>query len=122
MIGFTECSRQHLLSGSKTLRPPFSQHFDNSVAANEDYIVEILIDNALLTKSQVDAVRSEGKTGKALIEALGVNCIGCEDAYRRYLLDFNPSSGHSQNNYLYKVCPYAPDSNPVYIITVSYYT
>lgn len=59
---------------------------------------------------------------QALIEALGVNCLGCQDAYRRYLLDFNPSSGHSQNNYLYKVCPYAPDSNPVYIITASYYT
>jgi len=62
------------------------------------------------------------QTERTLIEALGVNCIGCEDAYRRYLLDFNPSSGHSQNNYLYKVCPYAPDSNPVYIITASYYT
>ena len=54
---------------------------------------------------------------KALIEALGVNCIGCQDAYPRYLIDLDPDDP-SENNYLNKVCM---ELDNVYLLTVSYY-
>jgi len=41
---------------------------------------------------------------KALIEALGVNCIGCEDANLRYIGSFDTTVCRNQNNYLYRVC------------------
>jgi hypothetical protein len=42
----------------------------------------------------------EPRSEKALIFDLGVNCLGCEDAYHYYLISF--TSG--QNNYMHKVC------------------
>jgi type II secretion system protein E len=40
------------------------------VAANDDYIIEILIENALLTKAQVMDARSALKPGKTLLQSL----------------------------------------------------
>lgn len=40
------------------------------MAANEDYILEILIENGLVSRDQVDAVRGKGKTGKAATDLL----------------------------------------------------
>jgi len=44
------------------------------------------------------------QTEKALIEALGVNCIGSEDANLRYIGSFDTTVCRNQNNYLYRVC------------------
>jgi type II secretion system protein E len=40
------------------------------VAANEDYILEILIENGIVTKSQADEARREVKAGKTVIQVL----------------------------------------------------
>ncbi|NLI98317.1 hypothetical protein GX441_06620 [bacterium] len=41
---------------------------------------------------------------KSLIFALGVNCIGGQDAYIRYIGSFDTTICRNQNNYLYRVC------------------
>ena len=41
---------------------------------------------------------------KALIDSLGVNCIGSEDANLRYIGSFDTTVCRNQNNYLYRVC------------------
>lgn len=64
-----------------------------------------------------------------LIQALGINVIGCEDAYPAYLMDLKPTSPNdpdpdnrpSENNYLHQVCVQAPANKPVYIIPDDYY-
>ena len=58
---------------------------------------------------------------KALIEALGVNCIGCEDAWHNYLIDF--AEVRTGNTYIEEVLTELTDSagNPtVYLITATY--
>jgi type II secretion system protein E len=40
------------------------------VAANEDYIIEILIENGIVTKSQMDEARSNAKAGKGVVDVL----------------------------------------------------
>jgi hypothetical protein len=40
----------------------------------------------------------------SLIFSLGVNCIGCADAYPSYIGSFDTTVCRNQNNYLYKVC------------------
>ncbi len=40
------------------------------MAANDDYILEILIENALVTKGQVNEARAESKPGKTVIQVL----------------------------------------------------
>jgi type IV pilus assembly protein PilB len=40
------------------------------VAANEDYILEILIENGIVTKSQVDDARSKVKPGKSIVDVM----------------------------------------------------
>jgi len=53
------------------------------VAANDDYILEILIENSLITKSQVDDARKEAKPGKTVMQALiDQNLITQEDVSR----------------------------------------
>jgi type II secretory ATPase GspE/PulE/Tfp pilus assembly ATPase PilB-like protein len=53
------------------------------VAANDDYILEILIENSLITKSQVDDARKEAKPGKTVMQVLiDQNLITQEDVSR----------------------------------------
>ena len=53
------------------------------MAANDDYILEILIENSLITKSQVDDARKEAKPGKTVMQALiDQNLITQEDVSR----------------------------------------
>jgi type II secretory ATPase GspE/PulE/Tfp pilus assembly ATPase PilB-like protein len=53
------------------------------VAANDDYILEILIENSLLTKAQVDDARKEAKPGKTVMQVLiDQNLITQEDVSR----------------------------------------
>jgi len=53
------------------------------VAANDDYILEILIENSLLTKAQVDDARNEVKPDKGVIQVLiDRNLITQEDVSR----------------------------------------
>ncbi|MEQ1851802.1 MAG: ATPase, T2SS/T4P/T4SS family, partial [Chthoniobacteraceae bacterium] len=40
------------------------------MAANEDYILEILIENGIVTKSQVDDARSKVKPGKSIVDVM----------------------------------------------------
>ena len=40
------------------------------MAANDDYILEILIENALVTKAQVNEARDEVKPGKTVLQVL----------------------------------------------------
>ena len=59
-----------------------------------------------------------------LIEALGINCIGCEDAHPRTLINLKADlSGSDTTDYLHMVCkPLAVNGTPtVYIITANYY-
>jgi hypothetical protein len=63
---------------------------------------------------------------RGLINTLEVNCIGCEDAWQKALIDF-AGNGSREHTYLEKVCiPLAAqrDSNnnydTVYLITASY--
>ncbi len=54
-----------------------------TVAANDDYILEILIENALVTTSQVEEVRQGLKPGKTVIQAMiDRNLITQEDVAR----------------------------------------
>jgi hypothetical protein len=49
--------------------------------------------------------RSNGiHSEQALIDTLGVNCIGGQDANARYIGSFDTTVCRNQNNYLYKVC------------------
>ena len=53
------------------------------MAANDDYILEILIENSLLTKAQVDDARKEAKPGKTVMQVLiDQNLITQEDVSR----------------------------------------
>ena len=53
------------------------------MAANDDYILEILIENSLITKSQVDDARKEAKPGKTVMQVLiDRNLITQEDVSR----------------------------------------
>ena len=53
------------------------------MAANDDYILEILIENSLITKSQVDDARKEAKPGKTVMQVLiDQNLITQEDVSR----------------------------------------
>jgi type II secretion system protein E len=53
------------------------------VAANDDYILEILIENALVTKSQVEEARAAAKPGKTIIQIMiDRNLITQEDVAR----------------------------------------
>ena len=56
----------------------------------------------------------------SLIYDLGVNCIGCEDVYRHYLVSFDPET-EDEDTYLHKVClPSLKDddtTNNVYLIS-----
>jgi len=57
-----------------------------------------------------------------LISALGVNCLGSEDAEPGYLIDLKPENP-SENNYLHQVCmPAAANGKPVYIIVSGLFT
>lgn len=63
------------------------------------------------------------KNEQDLIDTLGINCIGSEDAHPKYLIDWG--DGNNENNYLHQICmpsnnSYAQD-HPIYIITASYY-
>ena len=60
---------------------------------------------------------------KALIEALGVNCIGCQDSHSRYIGSLDTSECWNRNNYLYRVCipSFADDgdsTNPEHIYII----
>jgi hypothetical protein len=62
---------------------------------------------------------------KALIFDLGVNCIGSQDAYPPYLMDWSDTTGSKTNNYLYKVCEpsFADDgdsANPEHIYIIEF--
>ena len=53
------------------------------MAANDDYILEILIENALVTKSQVEEAQAVGKPGKTVLQVMmDRNLITQEDISR----------------------------------------
>lgn len=82
----------------------------------------------LLVQWGWDSTQNFTNNEKALIEALGVNCIGCQDAYHRYLIAWGDTNTpiSSRNNYLCKICrPTIVDADPtnnIYLITASYRT
>ena len=68
-------------------RPRTARNFPKNqprlVAANDDYILEILIENSLVTKDQVEDARSEMKAGKGVLQVLmDHNLITQEDVSR----------------------------------------
>ena len=60
-----------------------SENQPQFVAANDDYILEILIENALVTKSQVQDARDDSSSGKSVLQVLmGRGLITQEDVSR----------------------------------------
>jgi len=65
-----------------------------------------------------DSTQNADYNEKALIFSLGVNCIGCSDAYHHYLMSF----GDGTNNYLHKVCKSSFDTDDtIFLIPLNYY-
>lgn len=69
--------------------------------------------------------RGNGLTEMKLIDELGINCIGCEDAWQKILIDF--AQNRDSNTYIEEVLPYLASAradtgcyDTVYLITASY--
>jgi hypothetical protein len=58
---------------------------------------------------------------RKLIDSLGINCLGAEDAKPNYIMDLKPDSSN-EGNYLHEICPNTPSGkDTIYLISVGYY-